>query len=143
VSALAGAAIMLGGCGGSSRLSAAQFAAKADAACQATDARLAALATPASLPQLAGYAASTRAATEQLHDALSKLDPPAADSAAMTRYLAALAKGEGLLKGIASAAAAGQRSSVSSLGGELARLPTGTLASGLGLATCAKPTAQS
>ena len=69
------AALVLAGCGGSSSsgtLSRAQLVSRANAACSATNARIADQAGPSSLKQLAGYASSTRAATVQLQHSLSE-----------------------------------------------------------------------
>jgi hypothetical protein len=127
-----------GSTGGSGSLSRAQLVSRANAACSATDARIADQAGPSSLEQLAGYASSTRAATVQLQHSLAALKAPSSESAALGRYLAALEQGNALLARISSAADAGEGAAVSSLGKELAKIPTATLANAAGLSACAK-----
>jgi hypothetical protein len=138
--ALGGVALGLAGCGGGGSLSHAQFVSRADAECRATNTRIAALPTPSNLKGLAGYATGTRSATAQLRQALSALETPKSDQPALGRYLAALDQGNAILARISTAAAAGESASVSSLGKELAALPTSSLASKAGLPTCAADT---
>jgi hypothetical protein len=135
------ASLVIAGCGSSGSsgtLSQAQLVSRANAACSATNARIADQAGPSSLKELAGYASSTRAATVQLQHSLSALKPPSSESAALDRYLAALEQGNALLARISSAAGAGEGAAVSSLGKELAKIPTATLANAAGLSACAK-----
>jgi hypothetical protein len=140
VAALAGAVLLLAGCGssGSGTLSRAQLITRANAACSSTNARIAAQPEPSSLEALAGYASDTRSATTQLQQSLSALKAPASDSAAFDRYVAALEQGDALLARISSAAGAEEGAAVSSLGKELAKIPTATLADAAGLSACAK-----
>lgn len=134
---LAAGAALLAGCGSSATLSHAQLISKADSACSATNAKIASLPAPSSLAALATYASGTRSATTQLHQKLAGLKASSADKAAVDRYLAALEQGNSLLARISSAAAKGDSSAVSSLGTELAAVPTATLASDAGLTDCA------
>jgi hypothetical protein len=135
--ALVGVAVGLAGCGGSGTLSHARFVSRADAECRATNSRIAALPTPSNLKGLASYATGTRSATVQLRQALAALKTPKVDQPALDRYLAALGQGNAILVRISTAAAAGESATVSSLGKELAALPTSSLASKAGLPTCA------
>jgi hypothetical protein len=138
--ALVGVAVGLAGCGGSGSLSHAQFVRRADAECRATNSRIAALPTPSNLKGLASYATGTRSATAQLRQTLAALETPKVDQPALGRYLAALEQGNAILARISTAAAAGESATVSSLGKELAALPTSSLASKAGLPTCAADT---
>jgi hypothetical protein len=141
--ALVGVAVGLAGCGGGGSLSQAQFVSRADAECRATNSRIAALPTPSNLTGLASYASGTRSATAQLHQSLASLKTPKADQPTLARYLAVLEHGNAILARISTAAAAGESASVSSLGKELAALPTASLASKAGLPTCAADTGSS
>jgi hypothetical protein len=139
--ALACATIALTGCGSSNSsgkaLTHAQLVSQADSLCSATNAHIAKLTVPNDLQGLAGYASSTRAATSQLQQSLSALHPPKADEAAVARYLTALKQGDAILAQISSAAAAGEKGTVKSLGSKLSATKAGALADAAGLSACA------
>jgi CHASE3 domain sensor protein len=92
---------------------------------------------PKDLQGLATYATSTRTATDQLQQHLSELKPSAADAPKVSRYLAALKQGNAILGEISTAAAAGQKSTVSVLGKKLSATNAGALAVDAGLTSCA------
>jgi hypothetical protein len=139
--AIGAVAVVAAGCGGSASLSHAQLVDRADAYCHSATERVAALTAPSTLSALAGYANQTRQETAQLAQELKGLKASGSDKQALGRYVSALEKGNALLSRIATAANAGEGSTVGSLGRELAAVPTATLASSDGLTDCAQSTA--
>jgi hypothetical protein len=131
---------LLAGCGSSGSggtLSHAQLVSQANSLCRTANADIAALPVPKDLQGLSTYATSTRTATDQLQQHLSELKPSAADAPKVNRYLAALKQGNAILGEISTAAAAGQKSTVSVLGKKLSATDAGALAVDAGLSSCA------
>jgi hypothetical protein len=126
-----------GGSGSGGTLSHAQLVSQANSLCRAANADIAALPVPKNLQGLAGYATSTRTATSRLQQHLGELKPSTADASKVSRYLAALKQGNVILGEISTAAAAGQKGTVSALGRKLSATDAGALAVAAGLTSCA------
>jgi hypothetical protein len=128
------AAVALAGCGGSSTLSHAQLATRADTACRQADAAAAGLAAPGnSYASLAHYASELSPIVRTLTDKLGALKANASDRPALQRYLAALRAGDHGLALVGNASSAAQVAQATSL---VSSQSIPAVANALGAPTC-------
>lgn len=117
---------------------------RANAACKAAEARIAAIAPPKDQAGLAAYATAMAAATGELHTAIAALRPSSdVDRAAIDTYAQGLARANAALSTMGAAAEAGDTGRVKAQAARIEKLSVGVLAARAGLGTCATAIAPS
>jgi hypothetical protein len=135
------AALALAGCGGSGRLSHAEFAKRADAVCSAYQAKVQLLTRPTSYDAIVQYADATLPLYVAALDKLSALKPPRSDEAEVATWLAANRKVEQAVRSLRAAAMRHDLSGTNDASDTLQAASNAArrAASALGLETCASP----
>lgn len=132
--------LTMAGCGSSSskkKLSSADVAKRADAACTAAGTKVKRLDAPTSLSTLATYSRSVRTIGADLEQTLQKLDGPAGSAAKLDAYRTGLHKATALVGELGAAAQRGDANSVRRLADRVASTDIGVLAARAGLSSCA------
>jgi hypothetical protein len=139
--ALLGAAVLtLAGCG-DGRLSHGDFVARADAVCSAYDAKVVLLSRPKTYDDVVAYVAHTLPLYVAALDKLDALDPPAADEAAVKRWLAADRKVETAVRSLRDAAMRHDPAATNNASEQVqaASVASRRAAAALGLKVCSVP----
>lgn len=130
--------VLLAGCGGSGRLSQAEFRSQANAVCKRANDQLASLPSARTFEAVAPTVDRlTRIANGELSD-LKKLKPPKADELKLELFLNDLRSGVAKLPELKAAAQARDRARARSVLREIASNPSDKDAQALGLSECAR-----
>lgn len=137
---IGGLALLVAGCGGSSRLSRSEYAAKENAICAKYAKDISALKTPASLSGLGDFAARAKSIAGKAIAEAARLKPPKDEQATADQWNAANQDVLNAIGKLATAAKAGDQAGAKAAldAGQAANKRSNGFARQLGLDTCAK-----